>query len=329
MKKLRRLEKIIKNMDYKLTKYSTSYQTALTTLLNNSFHIENKDKKRLVLWKYFDNYLGNKTITYIALDEERNVVGHYTNLPIGVTYLGKTYRCMICTDMCTDIQHRGKGLITKLSAKVYNEVRKNNYDFSIGFSNDDGVQVDKHSNSYGYVIVGKFVRYFKIVVYRKNISYKLEKTNTLDKDYYSHHSKYLRIKKDHDFLYWRYLKKPNREYEIYNIKENNKIIGYVILRFLKFKCYIYDIITENDNKKHMITVLRSIENKALEHNVRLIIYNVLENKYWQSLFNKYKYFKKANNNVNYYLTIKIHNDKVPKDIILDHEHWLLMNGDIL
>jgi hypothetical protein len=236
---------------------------------------------------------------------------------------------MVCTDMCTDIRHRGKGLISKLSTEVYNEVKKKKYDFSLGYSNDEGVQVDKHANNYGYIIVGKFVRYFKVVVSKKNINYKLVRTNTLDQDYYSHYSNYLRIKKDHDYLYWRYLKKPNREYDIYNIIEDNKVVGYVVLRFLKYKCYIYDIITENDDKKHMITVLRSIENKALEHNIRLVIYNVLDNDYWKTLFNKYIYLKRINNNINYYLTVKIHNNKIPIDIILNNDNWLLMNGDIL
>ncbi len=316
-------------MDYKITEYSPSFLPSLAKLLNNSFHIENKDKKRLVLWKYFDEYLHNKTITYLALDKENNVVSHYTNLPIDITYLNKTYTCMICTDMCTDIDHRGKGLITQLSTHVYNEVKKKGYDFSLGFSNDEGVEVDKHANNYGYVVVGKFVRYFKFVLYKKNIDYLLTRTDSLHQDYYSHHSKYLRIKKDHDYLYWRYIKKPNREYDVYNIMDGNRVVGYVILRFLKYKCYIYDIVTENDDKKHMITVLRSIENKALEHKVRLVIYNVLDNNYWQTLFNKYKYFKRTNNTVNYYLTIKIHNTEMPKDIILDKENWLLMNGDIL
>ncbi len=319
----------MKNMDYKVTPYSSSHLSSLTSLLNNSFHIENKDKKGLVTWKYYDKYLKNKTISYLALDNTENVVSHYANLPVSISYFDKTYKCMICTDMCTDVKHRGKGLISQLSTRVYDKVKENNYDFSLGFSNDEGVQVDKHANNYGYIIVGKFVRYFKIVVYRKNINYKLIRTDRLDKDYYCDHSKYLRVKKDHDYLYWRYVKKPNPEYDIYNILEDNKVLGYVVLRFLKYKCYVYDIVTENDDKKHMITVLRSIENKALEHKARLIIYNVLDNNYWKALFNRYKYFKKIQNNINYYLTIKIHNDKVPKDIILDKENWLLLNGDIL
>jgi hypothetical protein len=72
----------------------------------------------------------------------------------------------------------------------------------------------------------------------------------------------------------------------------------------------------------MITILRSIENKALEHGIKIIVYNVLDNNYWKSLFNKYKYFKRTSNNINYYLTIKIHNNSIPADFVLNKENWL-------
>lgn len=236
---------------------------------------------------------------------------------------------MICTDMCTDVMHRGRGLISKLSNNVYEQVEKNGYDFSIGYSNDEGVKVDTFATNYNYEIIGKFVRYFKFIVRKKKTGYRLEMIHSLDRDYYSHYSKYIRIKKDHDYLFWRYFKKPNSEYEMYKIIDGEKNVGYVVLRPIRYKCYIYDIVTENDDMKHMVSVLRSIENKMYERKTRFIVYNVLDNSYWKKLFNKYKYFKRTNNTINYYLTIRIHNSKIPKEIILNKENWLLMNGDIL
>lgn len=316
-------------MEYRVIKYSTSYLPSLTFLLDRTFTIENKDKVGLIIWKYFDKFLKNQTVTYIVLDQNKKVIGHYSNIPLSVSYTNKSYKSLVCTDMCTDLAHRGKGLISKLAAKVYLEVKNKNYDFSLGFSNDAGVKVDRYSKNYGYCIVGNFVRYFKFVIYRKNIKYKLISTNKFASDFYSPNSKYLKIKKDRNYLNWRYFKKPNSEYEVYTIAENDIIHGYVILRFINYKCYIYDIVTKNEDRNHMITVLRSIENKALDNKIRLIIYNVLDNNYWKSLFNRYKYFKKVRNNINYCLTIKIHSQSIKKNFVLNKENWILMNGDIL
>lgn len=314
--------------DYKIQKFSENFLPSLTQLLDDSFSIQNENKPELVKWKYFDRFLKNKTITYIALSPKEKVISHYTNLPLSINYLHKSYQAMICTDMCTDKNYRGKGLISKLSSKVYNEVYKNKYDFSIGFSNDEGINVDKHSANYGYVIVGKFVRYFKIVLTRKKVKYLLKKTSIINKNL-DNYSKYLKINKDHDYLLWRYLRKPKSEYDVYGILEKDINVGYVVLRFINKKCYVYDIISSSQEKSDMVSILRSIENKALDHKTRLIIYNVLDNDYWKNLFNRYKYFKKTNNKINYYLTIKIHNKNLVENFILNKENWLLMNGDIL
>ncbi len=329
MKKPQKLEKITKSMDYRVRKFSSVYLFSLTKLIDASFSVENKDKVGLVQWKYFDEYLNDNSITYIALDQTNNVVSHYTNVPVSISFGDNIYRSMICTDMCTSPGFRGKGLISKLSAKVYREVIANKYDFSLGFSNDEGIKIDKYAKGYGYSIVGKFVRYFKIVTYRTNAQYKLLKISNFNRDFYPQASKFFKVKKDYEYLNWRYVSKPNSEYEIYGILENDSNIGYIVLLFIKYKCYVCDIIIQNDDKSQMIQVLRSIENIALDRKVRLIIYNVLDNKFWKSLFSKYKYLKKENNNTNYYLTIKSHNEKIPKELILNKNMWIVMNGDIL
>lgn len=316
------------NMGYELKKYSSKNLKSLIELLNESFSLENKDQIGLVNWKYFDSFLENKTITYIAL-EKNQVVSHYTNIPVSISLDKKIFNSLICTDMATRHGYRGQGLISQLSAKIYAEVQQRDFDFSIGFSNDEGVKVDKYAGNYGYKVVGKFVRYFKVVLTRKKIAVKLAKINTFDDSLFNRSSEFLKIRKDIAYLNWRYFKKPNSEYECYQILEADKAIGYVVLRFTYKKCYVYDIVSMQDDKKSMITILRSIENEALDHGVRLVIYNVLDNKYWQSLFNTFKYFKKVNNHVNYYLTIKLHKESLDKDFLLSKDNWLLMNGDIL
>lgn len=319
-----------KTTDYKIQKYSLHYLQSFTELLDKSFDIEGKDKKELVQWKLFSDYHKGKTITYIALDETDIVASQYTNLPVRIAFGDQIYSSMICVDMATDPNHRGKGLITKLSQKVYEEVAKNKYDFTIGFSNDNGLKVDKNASNYGYKVVGRFVRYFKVVIYRKNINSKIILTDHFEvNSIFGTQTNYFRVYKDFDHLNWRYLRKPNSEYSIYKIIHNNVSAGYVVLRFKGNKCYVYDILVNDITKKQMITVLRSIENKALEKGIRIIVYNVLDNKFWQTLFNRYKYFKKVNNRINYHLTVKIHNQSVPGRVILDKENWLLMNGDIL
>jgi predicted acetyltransferase len=298
-------------MEYKFIRFSNSYLLSLTKLLTKTFSIENDDKKALIQWKYFDPFFKGKSITYIALDKNNNVVGHYSTMPITIERGTKKFQSTLSTDAATDPDHRGLGIMSKLSKKLYDDVASKGYDFSFGYPNEVGVVMDKYSKNYGYQVVGKFVRYFKLAFFRKQIPYslvKVESQNELINPVIIPDS-YFKVKKDSDYIMWRYLKKPNREYTVYKIEKNNKTVGYAVLKLTKFKCYIYDITADYKDTRSMKKILQSIENKALEHGVKLLIYNVLENTYWNNLFG-FKYLKKGKFHTNYYFSIHLHNEKV-------------------
>lgn len=317
-------------MEYKLVRYSDKYIQPLTTLLDSSFAIKNKEKRELVRWKMFGSYSQLKTITYLALDKSGTVVAQYTNFPVGMGREDKKYKGMICMDMTTHSAHRGKGLITALAGKVYEQVRKNGFDFTIGFSNDAGVQVDKNSRNYGYNVVGKFARYFKIAVFRKEAEWNLSLTDDFDNHWQQDKkSEYFRYLKNYDYLKWRYKDKPNNDYLIYKLEKNGKIGGYVVLKCINKRCYVCDILIGDNSFSQIKPVLRAVENLAFKKGCYIVIYNVLDNKYWQKLFKQNYYWRKTLNKDNYYLTIKIHNQKLDRDLILDKNNWWLINGDIL
>ncbi|MEN9328538.1 MAG: hypothetical protein RI947_1346 [Candidatus Parcubacteria bacterium] len=315
-------------MTYKILPYTTHYLRPLSSLLHDSFDIKTRDKEQFVTWKYFDSFHNNKTITYIALAEDGRVASHYTNIPIPLYRNGSVHQSMLCTDMATARAHRGKGLITQLSTNVYKKVIHNNYDCSFGFSNSEGLKIDKYSHNYGYTIVAPFSRYFKPLIRKKLTSYVLHPTENFHEDIPLTND-YWRIYKSTDYLTWRYLDKPTNDYTIYTIEEHNKIVGYVVIRFSGIRCYVYDIITPLNTHEQMVKILQSIENEALIRKKRLIIYNVLDNTYWKTLFSTANYFNKKNNSITYYLTVKTHSTQKDLSSLLDSEKWLLMGGDII
>lgn len=58
-------------------------------------------------------------------------------------------------NMAVHPNYRGQGLVKKVSKPVYEEVLRRGGVAGVGFSNAQGVQVDKHSKGYGYQVVGK------------------------------------------------------------------------------------------------------------------------------------------------------------------------------
>ncbi len=315
-------------MDYKIIKYSPSYFDSFSDLLIQSFPIENKDKLSGVKWKFFHPFHNGKQLIYIATTKEF-VVSQYTNLPFTICMNEVGYKSMLCADMSTRVEHRGQGLISKLSQNVYHEVVSKGYDFSVGFSNEQGVQVDKHASGYGYVIVGKVTRYFKILLFSHNSFFKFRQVDHFDKTWKCPQTNKFRVHKSHKYLTWRYVDKPNNNYTFLEIIHDSKRVGYVVLRIKRMNVYVYDLLLEDYREIMLKNVLNSIEQYALSKRFHILIVTVLDNVYWKTLFDKLHYFQKKYTKVHYYFTIRIHNTKLDDKKLTDKNNWLLMNGDIL
>jgi hypothetical protein len=330
---LLKLDRTMKHMTYQILKFNQKYFESFAKLLIDNFEFDNKDKRASIFWKFFHPFLQDKTVTYIALYKNK-IVSQYSNIPYPVSFNNHQYKTMLCADMATDENHRGQKLISKLSAKVYEDVEKQNYDFSIGFSNDDGIKVDKNAKNYNYQIVGAFVRYFRFLIFPTHSEFQLIKVKDFDKNWVDTNENYLHVLKDYAFLQFRYVKKPHNTYTIYKFMYDQVNQGYVVIRKVGKIVYIYDIILEKYRKEIIIAALKGIES-ALQKECRVLIINVMDNSFWKDIFKKAHYLTKKHNKINHHLTVKIHNEKLDRELFIDtkrlrdKDNWFLMNGDIL
>lgn len=70
-------------------------------------------------------------------------------------------------NMAVHPNYRGRGLIKQVSWPVYDEVRERGGIAGVGFSNAEGVKVDKRSKGYGYRVVGKMVSVLALISKRR------------------------------------------------------------------------------------------------------------------------------------------------------------------
>ena len=71
--------------------------------------------------------------------------------------------------------------------------------------------------------------------------------------------------RDKEYLNWRYVDVPNKEYIIYVAQKHEKVYGYIVLGYTKVKGliygHIYDLIASSDRED----ILRCLISKAVEH----------------------------------------------------------------
>ncbi|MFN8374288.1 MAG: GNAT family N-acetyltransferase [Anaerolineae bacterium] len=81
-------------------------------------------------------------------------------------------------NMATHPDYRGRGLIKQVSQPVYETLAAEGVAAGVGFSNAEGVQVDRHSKGYGYRVVGRLVPYAALVPPRRQRTHTLQLSDT-------------------------------------------------------------------------------------------------------------------------------------------------------
>ena len=93
-------------------------------------------------------------VAYGAWDGER-LAAQYACLIRRIRIDGVSVEVGMSLNMCVHPDYRGQGLIKRVSTPVYAAITARGGVAGMGFSNAEGVQVDRHSKGYGYQVVGR------------------------------------------------------------------------------------------------------------------------------------------------------------------------------
>ncbi|MBK8139193.1 MAG: GNAT family N-acetyltransferase [Chloroflexi bacterium] len=297
--------------------------SALVRLLDDSFQIANPDKAELVRWKFFAPIHRGGTVMAVALDDNR-VVSQYANTPLVLSDGGRPLSAMVCADMATAPQYRGRGLISQLARDVYARVVHSGAVLSIGYSNDAGVKVDMNARGYGYRVVGRFARYVSPVLRARTTPIRLEPAAEFNDGHLPVPSaSSLSICKSADYLTWRYLRKPNADYRIFRIAHGPHSLGYAILRDSGQRAHLVDLIAEPTPD-----LIRAVQNTVRASGKRVLVVYVLDNPFWHQTLRGFVRIPRQARLENYYLTVKPHTSSMPAGWDTP-DRWRLMGGDII
>ena len=119
-------------------------------LLALCFERQPDDMTRLLDWLH----LLYEPVSYgIWLDEQ--LVAQYTALYRQLDFCGASVTVGMSVNMAVHPDYRGRGLVKHMANPVYDTIRELGAIIGMGFSNAEGVKVDKRSKGYGYHVVGQ------------------------------------------------------------------------------------------------------------------------------------------------------------------------------
>lgn len=310
-------------MEYSIRKITKSNINELSLLIDKTFNLKTNHKKKLVDWKFFEP--NNKYLYAYGAYDGKNLVSFYSDKVMLTTNGKKKYKSTICLDMCTHPDYRRKGLITLLSKSVYKKIKEGDFDFSFGFSNENGVKVDKYSKNYGYSVIGQFKTLRKLLIPKFNKSrLKVDELSDLQELRKLVVKNYLQILPNQEYLNWRF--KDNsflKKCRYLKISNGTSDIGYAIVEHKKRGVGILKIIASTS--KDYKNIINAISTYYSRKGKIYISITILPNNFWKNLLEKAKFLPFVKNE-KYFFTVYPHK-KINK--VNSPENWILMGGDIL
>lgn len=209
-------------------------------------------------WQYYSNPSG-KAVIKLAMDYENNkLAGEYVVIPMKLKVKNEVLKGTLSLNTLTRKEYRGQGIFTGLAESVYKECNKRHLAFTYGFPNQNSYhgfvkkldfkelgQVPLLLKPLNYkVLVEKKVSEFLSKLIPKLNSYKRFDTENGDFKIYDINESNIkdidglwnRIKqnykvigvRDSQYIKWRYIDVPLREYKILAVKKDDQVLGYIV-----------------------------------------------------------------------------------------------------
>lgn len=228
-----------------------SENDSILELTKRVFGNQEISEKSYFSWQYIQNPFGNAIVT-IAKDEVKDeIIGTNTIIPIEIWIDKKLIKASLACNVQVDPKYQNKGIFSKLLNSMNSIANKNNISFLYAVPNDNSynsfikhnstkisslplyVKILKPSEYYNLKILKIFDSIWKpkkikdseILPYKKEFSKEFEEIMKKSLERIP-----IIVNRNIKFLEWRYNKHPTRKYQIFVLKENEHIKGYIIFR---------------------------------------------------------------------------------------------------
>ena len=317
-------------------------------------------------WEYKKNPI-NRMEILVALKDNK-IIGHYAVNPMKMKIGNKFYLVALSLDTMTHNNFRGRNIFPKLASNLYNELGKTGIPITYGFPNSMSINgFIKKLNWFNisevpiYIrplnfrsIVYKFInkKYLSIILgfflnYLYNISFKtkkisktikIEKLNTFSEDFDNLWEKVkseisIGLVRNKIYLNWRYFQKPEENYQVFALKQNEHLRGYIVLkieaRFGLKIVLIMDVLTDPSNLLYQNSLIKfaiHYFNKKKADIISIVMFS--HSRYYYSL-RKFRFIKTPKRFFpeEIHFGCRLNNKDIAKNFIKDSKNWYITWGD--
>ncbi|EES48078.1 GNAT family N-acetyltransferase [Clostridium botulinum] len=206
-------------------------------------------------WNYDANICKDKFIKLMW--DDKTLAGHYAILPNKMKIYDKIYEVGLSMTTMTSKEYKKQGVFVKLASNLYEEIY-NKVPIIYGFPNNNSLHGFKKYLGWTHALD---IEIYSCYTYKselksldkniKNVEFLDNRVNVLFDKFSNEFKEYkLMIKRDKDYLHWRYDLNPYNKYYYLVYEKDNEYLGYCIYKIFedggKKVCDLVDIIAVNN-----------------------------------------------------------------------------------
>lgn len=253
-------------------------------------------------WQYRQNPKGDAVVVTIKdQDKDNAIIGVNAFLPMNFILNQKQVNCFLSCNSIIDPDYRGKGVFTQLVSKIPEIFSSKQFSIIYGipnlnstkiFSKNQFLEISKlpllvkplNLSSYFKLPLSKIMKPFDIFWKPKNVI--TSDIQLLDKSFTSEFDDLIKKSlnrlsifnfRTKEFLQWRYMNHPTRNYQVLTLRNESKLIGYVITRemniFSKKVGIIVDFLIDSNHEQKIVfqKLIKTVLNNFWNNNVSIVI----------------------------------------------------------
>lgn len=351
------------------TDYEVGDEYAIMELHNQVF--DTKISIDFWRWLFEENPVRPPCIKLAKVGDK--LIGHFAVFPVKMKFGDKIVIASKSCLTMTHPMYRGKGIFINLADRLFSEIRERGVLLTIGNPNKNSYGVFTrragYENLFGKTGIPYLVKpiniksiinkYFSNVFFRElpntiisplfgffgkneysapTVHVSINRAHSFDEridKFWKQISEEHRIAtvRDKDYLSWRYLQSPGRQYAIFIAEENNEIRGYVILRdrnlFGLRAGLIVDILTVSSDSRVSQALLRRSVDYFISQNLDVVACLMLKHHSCYDELKKlgFREIPPVLRPRNFHYTIRFNNEESKLPFGRNPSNWFLTWGD--
>jgi len=306
---------------------------AVNDLFNRAFH--KKRGMRECMWKYKTNPAGEAIC--VVCEHEGKIVGYIAGMPREVQVGDKIIKSYLLGDLCIEEDYRGRGLfpmilfgylkhITTLGIAILSKRMRDTWSKLAGERfKSSAIPKMTRSINIGLADIPSII---STHLFRRNGGDShIIKTVTFGPEYddlwdsVSPNMPTMVIRKSR-YLNWRFVEKPDNDYEIYSWVEDGRVLGYIVLTARGSEGMIGDILTVRNTHVVEGLIQQAMKFFRAKNIKKIVVYAMDE--YYRGIFKKHGF---AETDSGMFFSTLNATDEVDKTDKSNPEKWFITAAD--